>query len=442
MTSKISLQSDTEIQLINSTTFRNKNKLKSPERLLHKQRRESSSSTSSSTTSSGSSEHSLSGGDEPDSSIQLCEVCDLDRTLFIIVTIPPPRKHRGEYYHVVSHVTEETSEIKRYDRIIRINSNDVKNTGPQALRDILQTELSSPKKCVKYRNRTTLTLWRWSRKDISEICVQLSFKTKKQVPKATFSYQPTRKHGKLRMHGKVIDKLIQVEAISGTYVRFQPHTGTLIGATINKDDDLKYYLFSFQFYFCTVKWAKQTVTREVCTISCRADDQAYDVIGDLDNKELILMAQRPISIEDPDERFFIFYEIEETEDNVFELLLYENQCVKYSGAEKRLKLEELGMSKSKSKRSFIRPVPQFRFDLPQTFLERTRNFGMRHKCGLCCLCSPTDENIHVTYLDGIGSCNEFKLESEDDVRRLMEDGNGDEIDACIHVSHTPMAIDI
>ncbi|XP_062610168.1 pinin-like, partial [Saccostrea cucullata] len=158
MTSKISLQSHPEIKVITSTKFRNKNELKSPEQLLHKRRRDSSSSTtssSSSSTSSSSSESSLSEGDYADSSIQFCDLCSTDRTLLTIVSIPTSRKHGGEYYHVVNNVTEETIDIEKYDRIIRINSNDVKNIDPVEFRDILQTELSSSK-CFKFRKRTSM----------------------------------------------------------------------------------------------------------------------------------------------------------------------------------------------------------------------------------------------------------------------------------------------
>ncbi|XP_062616070.1 uncharacterized protein LOC134277780 [Saccostrea cucullata] len=281
-----------------------------------------------------------------------------------------------------------------------------------------------------------MTLWRWSGEDISEICVQFSFETKKQVSISTISSQPTREHGKLKKQNRsAIKKLIKVEAKTGTFVRFQPDTGTLIGATINKDD-FKFYLFNFQFYSCTVRWSKQTVTREVCTISCQADDQAYDVVGDFDTKELILRPQQPISIEHPDERFFIYYEIGETGDKVFELLLYPNQCIKYSSAKQCLELEELGMSKSKSKRSFINPKTQFQFE-PQTSLEETevRKYVKSHKYGLCCF-SSTEENNQGPYLDGIKPCNEFKLKSEEDVKTelSMESGNGDEIDACISIT--------
>lgn len=126
---------------------------------------------------------------------------------------------------------------------------------------------------------------------------------------------------------------------------------------------------------------KRPVVRYICTITCRADDQVYDVVADLDNREIMIQVfqhikkkcctffhyyvntwfwhhqrkkgvyfihkfplclncvvkhniflkildktctiqiQQPISPEDPDNRFFIFYELDD-ENNVYELFLY------------------------------------------------------------------------------------------------------------------------
>lgn len=122
------------------------------------------------------------------------------------------------------------------------------------------------------------------------------------------------------------------------------------------------------------------MVRYICTITCRADDQVYDVVADLDNREIMIQVfqhikkmlyifsllckhmvltpsekkgvyfihkfplclncvvkhniflkilditctiqiQQPISPEDPDNRFFIFYELDD-ENNVYELFLY------------------------------------------------------------------------------------------------------------------------
>lgn len=117
------------------------------------------------------------------------------------------------------------------------------------------------------------------------------------------------------------------------------------------------------------------MVRYICTITCRADDKVYDVVADLDNREIMIQVfqhikksllckhmvltpsekkgvyfihkfplclncvvkhniflkilditctiqiQQPISPEDPDNRFFIFYELDD-ENNVYELFLY------------------------------------------------------------------------------------------------------------------------
>lgn len=33
---------------------------------------------------------------------------------------------------------------------------------------------------------------------------------------------------------------------------------------------------------------KRPVVRYICTITCRADDQVYDVVADLDNREIMI----------------------------------------------------------------------------------------------------------------------------------------------------------
>lgn len=113
-----------------------------------------------------------------------------------------------------------------------------------------------------------------------------------------------------------------------------------------------------------------------------------------------------------------------------------DQCVKYDHNERTLKINELGMSKPKSKRSFIRPRPSFLFDVPsmdtksakqclQTFRERTPFF-------FCCLHSQPEDADNVTPLDGVTPCNEFRLKSENSVIEEMDEmnGNGENADQC------------
>lgn len=112
-----------------------------------------------------------------------------------------------------------------------------------------------------------------------------------------------------------------------------------------------------------------------------------------------------------------------------------DQCVKYNHNERTLKINELGMSKPKSKRSFIRPKPSFLFDVPsmdkksakqclQTFRERTPFF--------CCLHSQPEDADNVTSLYGLKPCNEFRLKSENSVIEEMDEmnGNGENAGQC------------
>lgn len=243
----------------------------------------------------------------------------------------------------------------------------------------------------------------------------------------------TRKHEALQLTGHVIQSCIKIEGEDpGTYVRFQPETKTLTGMEIKREElqfckcisvqsfyvivilfwrhircisfisllaqfnlFLSYYfqrrcfnnvtdLFSFTFYKCIILLDKRPVVRYVCTITCQADDQIYDVVADLDNGEIMIQVflhkkinvvyfsplckqmvltpledkgvyyihsplfahtvltpcdvkykisrkildilctiqiQQPISLKDPDNRFFIFYELDDG-NNVYELFLY------------------------------------------------------------------------------------------------------------------------
>lgn len=115
-------------------------------------------------------------------------------------------------------------------------------------------------------------------------------------------------------------------------------------------------------------------------------------------------------------------------------MCFVDQCVKYSHNERTLKINELGMSKPKSKRSFIRPKPSFLFDVPamdtksakqclHRFRERTSFF--------CCLHSQPEEVDNVTSLEYL-PCNAFRLKSENSVIEEMDEinGNGENADQC------------
>ncbi|XP_056005194.1 uncharacterized protein LOC125657895 isoform X2 [Ostrea edulis] len=378
MTAKTLYTSEPMIKIVNSTTLTGR-ALTSPELLL--QRRSS--------TSSSGSDQSSSQTDGVDGS-RSYDFRVLDRTLFTIITIPAP--HQWGYYHVVDDVGHDITEIMKYDRIIRINHSDVKDSDATSFRNTLQTELKNLKKCCKHRIRMSLTLWRWRTSDIREVRVQLSFKSKNNAVSAPPPSRQIRKHGKLTLQATNVKKYIKVESgMPGTYVRFQPETETLTVAPMNKDEK--------QF----LKWSKQMVERVVCTMICQVGDGVYDVIGDVDTKEFNLSPQKPISADNPDERFFILYELDNSY-NVYEMLLYENECVKYERTEKTFQINNLGMSKSMSKRSFIEPSPSFLFDMPQ--LSERGVYRLRR--GICCTRPQTQ------YLDGVKSCNEFMLESEPD----------------------------
>uniref|UniRef100_K1PHJ5 Uncharacterized protein n=1 Tax=Magallana gigas TaxID=29159 RepID=K1PHJ5_MAGGI len=47
-------------------------------------------------------------------------------------------------------------------------------------------------------------------------------------------------------------------------------------------------LFNFTFYKCIIYLDKRPVVRYICTITCRADDKVYDVVADLDNREIMI----------------------------------------------------------------------------------------------------------------------------------------------------------
>lgn len=369
--------------------------------------------------------------DEVDSS-NSCELCYLQEVLVTMVTFAASRKQRDGYYHVVSSVGEGVSEIRKYDRIIRVDGNDVKDSDFNAFKCALNSEVESLKKSSK--KRLKLTLWRWNTSSkISEITVQLNFKGERSCEFNEGELLYTRKHEPLQRTGPGFQSCIKIEGENpGTYVRFQPETKTLTGMGIKKEE-LQFYLFNFTFYKCIIYMNKRPVVRYICTITCRADDKVYDVVADLDNREIMIQIQQPISPEDPDNRFFIFYELDD-ENNVYELFLYANQCVKYSHNERTLKINELGMSKPKSKRSFIRPKPSFLFDVPamdtksakqclHRFRERTLFF--------CCLHSQPEEVDNVTSLEYL-PCNEFRLKSENSVIEEMDEinGNGENADQC------------
>lgn len=363
--------------------------------------------------------------DELDGSTS-CELCYLQDVLITTVTFAASRKQHDGYYHVVSRVGEGVSEIRKYDRIIRVNGNDVKDLDFNAFQCALKSEVDSLKKSCK--KRIKLTLWRWNTSKISEITVQMHFKGKKGGKIIEGELWHTRKHGTLQLTESGRKSCIKIEAEDpGTYVRFQPETKTLTGMKINKDE-LQFYLFSFTFYECIVFLGKRQVVRYVCTVTCQADDQIYDVVADLDNGEIIIQIQKPISPEVPDNRFFIFYELENG-DNVFELFLYANQCVKYDHNERTLTINELGMSEPESKRSFIRPKPSFLFDAPVLDKKSMKNCLLRFRERprapfFCCMRSQPEDVDQTTILYGVKFCNEFRLKSENSVIKEMDDVNG------------------
>jgi hypothetical protein len=85
-------------------------------------------------------------------------------------------------------------------------------------------------------------------------------------------------------------------------------------------------------------------------------------------------------------------------------LIIVDQCVKYERTGKTFHINDLGMSKSKSKRSFIEPTPSFLFGTAPISDRGVK--GLRR--GLCCI------RPQIEYINGVQDLNEFMLESDID----------------------------
>lgn len=91
-------------------------------------------------------------------------------------------------------------------------------------------------------------------------------------------------------------------------------------------------------------------------------------------------------------------------------------------------MSELGMSKPKSKRSFIKPMPSFLFDVITDDRKPVKEKKRRTRKWFNCLRSQTRDEDDVNVLQGIEHGNEFKLESEDKVIGELQAENGQEND--------------